>query len=211
MAVRAIIFDLDGTLVDSLDDIAGALIEALADHRFPAPALETVRSWVGGGARSLVARAVPAERVDAVVESFYAHYAAHPVVHTRMYDGLAMVLERCVEKQVAIAVLSNKPHDLTIAICARLLAAWPFAVIAGQRTGVPMKPSPEPARAIAATLGVPVEACALVGDAPTDVACADAAGMQSVAVTWGYRPRAELVAAQPKWLADTPADLLALV
>ena len=211
MSVRAIIFDLDGTLVDSIDDIADALIAALAEHRFPPPSRELVRTWVGGGARSLVAHAVPAERVDAVVPSFYKHYAAHPVVHTRIYDGIAAVLERCVQKQVTLAVLSNKPHELTRAICAQLLAPWPFALLAGQRQGIPMKPSPEPALLIAAELGVPPEACALVGDAPSDIACARAAGMQSAAVTWGYRPRAELAAAEPKWLADTPADLLALV
>jgi phosphoglycolate phosphatase-like HAD superfamily hydrolase len=74
-----------------------------------------------------------------------------------------------------------------------------------------MKPSPEPALIVAAELGVPPDACALVGDSPSDVVCARAAGMQAAAVTWGYRPRAELVAAEPKWLAETPADLGALV
>ena len=211
MSVRAIVFDLDGTLVDSLDDITEALIAALAEHGLPGPRRETVRGWVGAGARDLVARAVPAERVDAVLASFYVHYKAHPVVHTRLYAGMSEVLERFVARQVTLAVLSNKPHELTVAICARLLAPWPFAVIAGQRVGVPMKPSPQPALLLAAELGIPPEACALVGDAPSDVACARAAGMQAAAVTWGYRPRAELVAAAPKWLAETPADLWALV
>jgi phosphoglycolate phosphatase len=211
MSVRAILFDLDGTLVDSIDDIAEALIAALVDHRFPAPTREVVRTWVGGGARSLVAHAVPPERVDAVLPTFHAHYLEKSVVHTKLYDGIDAVLDRMVGKEIALAVLSNKPHDLTVAICAQILAPWPFAVIAGQRPGAPLKPSPEPARIIAAEIGVPVDACVLVGDAPSDILCARAAGMQSAAVTWGYRPRAELAAAEPKWLAETPADLLALV
>jgi phosphoglycolate phosphatase len=208
--VRAIIFDLDGTLVDSLDDIADALIAALGEHGYATPDRAVVRTWIGGGARSLVARAVAADQVDDVVPSFLAHYLAKPVVHTRLYDGLAPVLDRLAQ-HATLAVLSNKPHDLTVAICARLLAPWPFLHVAGARDGVAMKPNAAPALAVAAALGIAPAACILVGDAPTDIACAHAAGMSAAGVAWGYRPRAELVAAAPKYLADTPADLGALV
>jgi phosphoglycolate phosphatase len=145
-----------------------------------------------------------------VLERFYLHYRAHPVVQTRVYDGIPALLDHLAPR-ATLAILSNKPHDLTVAIAERLLGRWPFAVIAGQRPGIPLKPSPEPALIIAEELGVPPDACVLVGDSPSDVVTARAAGMVAAGVSWGFRPRAELVAAEPKWLADTPADLRALV
>jgi phosphoglycolate phosphatase len=210
MPLRAIVFDLDGTLVDSLDDIAIALDLALADHGLPAPGRDVVRGWIGGGARSLIAHAAPDEHVDSVLARFRIHYAAAPVAHTRIYAGLASVLDRLADAHRALAVLSNKPHDLTVRIADEVLARWPFAVIAGHRRGAPLKPDPESALIVAAELGVPPEACALVGDAATDMDTARAAGMMAVAVTWGYRPRAELIASHPALLVDDPAELQSL-
>ena len=207
--MRAVLFDLDGTLVDSLDDIAAALVRAMADHDLPAPARAQVRAWIGGGARTLVERAVASRAlVDVVLARFAVHYADAPAVHTRVYDGLAPVLDRMAGK-VALAVVTNKPHELAVRIADKLLAPWPFAVISGHRPGVPLKPDPAPALEVAARLAVPPAACAFVGDAATDVETADAAGMMSVAVTWGYRPRAELLAA--KLVVDAPAELAQLI
>ena len=206
MRPRAILFDLDGTLVDSVDDIAAALVRAMAERGLAAPARAQVRDWIGGGARTLVERAVPAADVDAVLVGFRAHYAAAPVVHTRVFAGLAAVLDRLT---VPLAVVTNKPHDLAVRIAAAVLAPWRFAVVTGHRAGVALKPDPEMALAAAAALGVAADACALVGDAGTDIEAAHAAGMMSVAVTWGYRPRAELVGAQ--LVIDTPAELAQLI
>jgi phosphoglycolate phosphatase len=206
--VREILFDLDGTLVDSLDDIAAALVRAMADRGLAAPARAQVREWIGGGARTLVERAVAKEHVEAVFERFRVHYAEAPVVDTRVFDGLGAVLDR-MAGVVALAVVTNKPHELAVRIADRLLAPWPFAVVSGARPGVPLKPSPEMALAVAAELGVPPGACALVGDAGTDIAAAEAAGMMSVGVTWGYRPRAELASA--RLVVDTPAELAQLI
>jgi phosphoglycolate phosphatase len=213
MQPRAIVFDLDGTLVDSLDDIAAALVAALADHDLPAPSRDQVRGWIGGGAGTLVKRALAAggrdELVEPVLARFRVHYAAAPVIHTRVYAGLPAVLDRMVSAGRTLAVLTNKPQDLAARICEALLAPWPFAVIAGQRPGVPLKPSAEPALRVAAELGVAPDACALVGDAGTDVETAHAAGMIAVGVSWGFRPRAELAGAA--LVCDEPAQLVALV
>jgi phosphoglycolate phosphatase len=209
--IRAALFDLDGTLVDSLDDIASALDAALVDHALPIPTRPQVRSWIGGGARNLVAHTVDAARVDAVLARFRVHYAATPVRHTRVYAGLDTVLDRFVGTGIRLAVLTNKPHALAVPICAALLARWPFAPILGQREGVAIKPDPTTALAIAAELGVPPAACAFIGDSEIDLETAHSAGMRAVGVTWGFRPRAELEALKPDLLADAPEQLLALL
>jgi phosphoglycolate phosphatase len=209
---RAVLFDLDGTLVDSLPDIAVALERALADHDLPAPPAELVRTWIGGGARMLIAHAVTGTPalVDPLLARFRVHYAAAPVVRTTLYDGVAPVLDALVGAGVALAVLTNKPHELAVPICERLLGAWPFAAVIGHRPGEPLKPDPTMARALAERMVVRPEHCALVGDAATDIATARAAGMRAVGVAWGYRPRDELVAAGADWVAATPSELMPL-
>jgi phosphoglycolate phosphatase len=212
-AMRAAVFDLDGTLVDSVDDIASALASALADDGLPGPALAQVRGWVGDGARALVARAVAGARadggaaVDRVLVRFRAHYRAVPVRHSRVYDGVTAVLDRLAADGWRLGVLSNKPHDLTTLIVDRLLPGR-FEAVAGHRPGVPLKPDPTAAHALGAELGVSPGGSAMIGDSAVDVATAHAAGMIAIAVTWGLRPRAELVAAAPHHLVDTPAQLL---
>ncbi|MDB4957408.1 MAG: Phosphoglycolate phosphatase [Myxococcales bacterium] len=208
---RAILFDLDGTLVDSLEDIAVALDAALGDLGLPLPTRADVRSWIGGGARNLVAQATPPARVDDVLARFRTHYAAAPVAHTRLYEGLAPVLDALAAAGHALAVLTNKPHDLALQICDPLLARWPFAAIVGAQTGVPLKPDPAAALVLSKRLGVAPDRCAMVGDSAIDIEMAHAAGMRAIAVTWGFRPRAELEAARPALLVDSPEGLRALV
>ena len=205
-ARHAIVFDLDGTLVDSLDDITAALAAALVEHGVAPAARDTVRGWIGGGARNMVTRAAP-HAIEPVLARFHHYYAASPVTFTHLYDGLAPVLDQLVASGNALAVLTNKPHVLALRIGKALLASWPFQVIAGERAGIPLKPDPAAALQIAAELAIPPARCALVGDTAIDLATARAAGMLPVAVSWGFRPRAELVAAGPAILVDRPAEL----
>lgn len=210
--IRAAIFDLDGTLVDSLADIAGALGAAMAAHGLPAPSLDAVRGWIGGGARELVARAV-ADRADpaAVHASFREAYRATPIAGTRIYDGLAGALDDLAARGLTFAIVSNKPHELTRHLAESMLGAWPFAAVFGQRANVPLKPDPTVALIAADELGLPPAQCAFVGDSGIDVATARAAAMRAVAVSWGFRPRAELVAAGPDAIVDAPGELCAAV
>jgi phosphoglycolate phosphatase len=208
---RAVIFDLDGTLVDSLEDIAAALDLALDDHGLARPTRALVRTWIGAGARNLIVQAVGEPRADAVLARFREHYAANPVVHTALYAGMADVLDRYAAAGLRLAVLSNKPDNLTKAICAPLLARWTVDPVLGQRTHVALKPSPDAALEIATALGLAPAHCAYVGDSAIDILMAQAANMIPIAVSWGFRPRVELAAAQPALLADTPAELAALV
>ena len=210
-SIRAALFDLDGTLIDSLDDLAGALAAALVNHELPVPTREVVKTWIGGGARVLVAHAVAPALVEPVLARFRVHYRAAPVVHTHVYAGLGPVLDALAAAGTRLAVLTNKPHDLAVTICERLLAPWPFAPVVGARDGVPLKPDPTAALAIARELQVAPDACAFIGDSAIDLKTAHAAGMMAVAVSWGFRPRAELEVARPALLADDPAQLRALL
>jgi phosphoglycolate phosphatase len=210
--IQAVIFDLDGTLVDSLDDIASALGGALGDAGLPTPPTETVRTWVGDGAKNLVARAVDGRAdVEAVLASFRERYRANPVVRTKLYDGLAAALDVLAGPGRTFAILSNKPHELTRVIATRLLAAWPFEAVFGQRPGMPLKPDPAAALVAADELGVPPARCAFVGDSGVDIETARAAGMRAIGVSWGFRPRAELEAAGADAIVDQPAQLAMVI
>lgn len=207
---RGLIFDLDGTLVDSLDDIMAHLNGALADRGLPERTRVEVGEWVGYGAENLIVRAVPhAEHVAPVLARFRERYRDRPVIATRVYDGLGAVLDAIAPGR-ALAVLSNKPHDLTVAIADQLLTRWQFVVVAGQRPDRPHKPDAGAALGVAIELGVAPAACVVIGDSEVDVAAARAAGMRAVGVSWGLRARDILVAAGPDFLVDTPAGLGAL-
>jgi len=208
---RALVFDLDGTLVDSLPDIMTHLNDALVDHGLAARSRDEIGEWVGYGAEQLVTRAVPEMALVApVLATFRARYRSRPVIATRVYDGLDQVLDRA-GSRYKLAVLSNKPHDLTREVAEALLGRWPFAVISGQRPDRPHKPDPQALRDVAAELAIDVNACVLVGDSEVDVSTARAAGVPSIGVSWGLRPLAVLTEAAPDYLVHTPAELGALV
>jgi phosphoglycolate phosphatase len=208
--VRVVVFDLDGTLVDSLEDILDHVNGALEDHGLARRERAEVREWVGHGAENLIRRAVADEALVApVLARFRERYRAAPVVKTALYPGLDGVLDAIAPGR-ALAVLSNKPHDLTRAVCEPLLGRWSFAVVEGQRAGRPHKPDPEAVLAIARELGVAPGACVLIGDSEIDIATATSARIASVGVSWGLRAKQVLVAAGPDHVVDTPAELRAL-
>ncbi|MFN0252534.1 MAG: HAD family hydrolase [Kofleriaceae bacterium] len=207
---RALVFDLDGTLIDSLPDIALHLNRMLVERGLVERPLAEIGEWVGYGAEQLIVRAVPhPEDVAEALAQFRAHYRARPVVHSRVFDGLAEVLDALAVGR-KLAVLSNKPHDLTVACADALLGRWSFSVITGQRSGKPHKPDPAALLEVAAQLAIEPSACVMIGDSEVDIATARAAGVPSVAVSWGLRPRDVLVSAAPDHIVDTPRSLGAL-
>lgn len=211
---RGLIFDLDGTLVDSLEGIAASLNRALASIGLPTHPLAAVRGFIGNGARILVQRAVPLGSEESLVSemeaAFKDDYELRWPEGTFPYAGILPLLVQLQCTGYPLAVLSNKPHEFTTEIVARLFPGIQFTVVLGQRTGIAHKPDPAGAQEICRELGLLPRECTLIGDSTVDIATAHNACMESVAVTWGFHDRAELVAAMPGNIATSPADLLAL-
>lgn len=209
--MRAVIFDLDGTLADSLGDIGGAMNEALAARSLPVHPLPAYHQFIGEGVEVLARKAAPmlAEgEIQKLVEEYRARYAARIDAETKPYDGIPAMLDALVAQGTPIAVLSNKRDDFTVELVKRCFGRWPFRVVRGERQGVPRKPHPAAAVEIAAALGIAPADCTFVGDTAIDMKTAVAAGMTAVGVLWGFRGRDELVAAGATRLLAHPRDLI---
>jgi phosphoglycolate phosphatase len=208
----AAIFDLDGTLVDSLADIAAAMNWALAHHGLPTHPEAAYRGFVGEGVRELVRRAAgpgaPDEvRHAALLESYRGYYAEHLLDRTRPFPGMEALLARLARQGVRLGVLSNKSDAFTRQLVEALFPGQAFAAVYGERPGVARKPDPAAALALAVELGASPAACAFVGDTPVDMKTARAAGMHAVGVTWGFRDAAELSAHGAQALARGADEL----
>jgi phosphoglycolate phosphatase len=197
--MRALIFDLDGTLVESLPGIAASLNRALIQHGLPGQSHANVRGFIGDGAIKLVQRALATvSRID-ITESVLNHFAADYAVSwprgTSVYLGMLGLLQQLEEQAIPLAVLSNKPHPFTAEIIGKLFPNTHFTVVLGNQDGLPHKPDPTGALQIAHTLGVAPEDCIIIGDSIMDLETAKNANMKSIAVTWGYHDRERLVMA----------------
>lgn len=216
MRYRAILFDLDGTLLDSLADLASAANRVLVARGLPVHPEEAYRFFVGDGMATLVERILPAPlRTPALVAeamaAFEADYGRNWQVRTCPYPGIAPMLDSLVAGGIRLSILSNKPDGFTRLCVERLLSQWSFVPLLGQRPGVPKKPDPTAALAIAAHLGVAPEAILYVGDSAVDMQTARGAGMDAVGVLWGFRTAGELRAAGAHHLIAQPKELLPLV
>ena len=208
---NGLIFDLDGTLVDSLRGIAISLNLALSEHGRPTHSETAVRHFIGNGARELVTKALgpgaTETEVDALEASFKVHYAANWLGGTEVFPGVMEMLKRQAAAGHRLGVLSNKPHDFTVEIVARLFPEIAFDAVLGQRPEVPRKPDPAGALEIAAAFGLSPAACVMIGDSTMDLETGARAGMYTVAVTWGYHDAGALLGARPDVVADSLDDL----
>ncbi len=206
------IFDLDGTLIDSLEDIADATNNTLAAFGMPVHPVDAYRHFVGNGVQVLLERALPKDHSgpppDRFVESFKQLYRRHLNVKTRPYAGIDEVLRRLTDQGITLAILSNKPDEFTKVCASRFFPDIAFSVIYGLRDGVPRKPDPRSALEIAAVVGVLPEQCVFVGDSSVDMATGRAAGMCCIGVSWGFREPAELAAAGADLVIDHPHELV---
>ena len=212
---KGVIFDLDGTLFDSLLDIANAANAALRDCGFEPHDVAAYRVFVGDGVHVLFERALasrPHQPGDIAncAAAFARNYAQTWNCETRIYAGIPQLLAGLQAARIPVAVLSNKPDQFVRQCVAHYFADVPFAVVAGQKSDVPRKPDPAGALAIATELGLAPKEVAFVGDSSVDVLTACNAGMWAIGCSWGFRPAAELWAHGARHVVDEPAQLARL-
>ena len=213
MQYKAVIFDLDGTLLDTLEDLANAGNRVLATAGLPVHPVDSYRYFVGEGLQVLIERIVPPElrassQLTALAEAFREDYGRNWAVHTRVYDGVAPLLTALQAKGLAMNVLSNKPDDFTRLCVSTFLRDWSFREVLGHRLGMARKPNPVGALYIAEKLGIQPAAILYLGDTATDMKTAVAAGMHPVGALWGFRTAEELRVNGAVELAGHPLDVL---
>ena len=217
MTHTAVLFDLDGTLLDTLEDLGDSMNAALAAHGFPVHGMDAYRYFVGDGVENLVRRALPesARTDEAIVRScvplMRSEYARRWKDKTRLYDGIAEMLDGLHSRGVRLAILSNKPHPAVLEIVEHFFSSWPFDAAVGARTGVPMKPDAGAALQVARDMKIPPADFLYLGDTNTDMITAVAAGMLAVGALWGFRTEEELRASGAHALAAHPREVLELL
>ena len=213
---KAVIFDLDGTLLDTLADISSAANQVLAQHGKPTHSLEAYRQFIGDGVVTLFQRTLPADSrhpdlVAECVAGFEIAYGRCWNEHATLYPGMKELLDELTRRNVPIAVLSNKPHSFVGKCVAEFLAEWPFHPTLGLRDGVPRKPDPAGVFEICELLSVKPGECLYVGDSSVDMLTAQNAGAFAVGVAWGFRSVEELLEFGADRILDTPSELLTLL
>lgn len=206
-----VLFDLDGTLLDTLPDIHAAVNAALAAHGYPLKTPEDTRAAVGYGSRWLIEKSLPPdagrEAADTVLVTYRAYYAEHLTVHTVPYEGIAAMLAALKARGVRMGVATNKFHDNAAAMMRRYFPEY-IEVTEGNVEGRPAKPAPDAALAAMEALGGTRERTLFVGDSGPDALTAANAGMACVLCTWGYRTAEELKTYGTLGVIDAPAELL---
>ncbi|GHV52423.1 phosphoglycolate phosphatase [Deltaproteobacteria bacterium] len=209
--IAAIIFDLDGTLIDSLEDLADTVNHALGAHNLPKHPVEAYKYFVGDGMETLVRRAAPENTPDSLVQTLLARvketYGQNWAKKTRPYDGIMELLRQLSAKGIALAVLSNKPHEFTGEIVEHFFPQR-FFPAQGLPAGCKAKPDPTLALDIAKKLSLEPARIAFMGDSRTDMDTAGNAGMLPVGVLWGFRLEKELRDHGAKIIAAHPSDLI---
>ncbi|MFV0592777.1 MAG: HAD family hydrolase [Draconibacterium sp.] len=192
MTIKAIIFDLDGTLLHSIVDIADACNHVLAKNNLPTHDTESYVLWIGNGAAKLVERALPdhiksdPEKLDYFVQEYKDYYLAHLMVKSHLYEGIDEVLAFLKQHKIPFAVNTNKPHSQTVPIVENYMQDFLPDLVFGQQDNIPKKPDPFAARLIAEKFEVENQEVLFVGDSYIDIKTGKAAGMRTLGVTWGY-------------------------
>ena len=214
MKYRLVLFDLDGTLLDTLDDLSEAVNHALVLRGLPQHTRDEYMTMVGHGVRNLVKQALPEgiqaddALIDYALADFKAYYTAHIDVHTHPYPGMVKVVQSLHEAGVQLAVTSNKFQEGAEYLVGKMFPGIPFAAVLGNRPGFPLKPDPEIVGEVLRRTGIRPEDAVLVGDSPTDMKTAANGSIAAIAVTWGYRPMKDFPGAT---VVDSAEELLHLL
>lgn len=215
MKYKAVLFDLDGTLVNSLIDIADSMNKVLLESKFPTHSYEAINDFIGSGLRNLVSKALPETHKDeATIEKTFqammTNYRENCTNKTIAYDGIVELLDELKSRNIKVAILSNKADELTKKIGGTLFPNY-FESVMGLKSEATKKPNPGAAIAISQDLGFSPEEVLYVGDSGIDMQTAKNANMYAVGVSWGYRPKEELVAEGAQSIINHPLELLELL
>jgi phosphoglycolate phosphatase len=214
--LQAIIFDLDGTLIDSLADLAESANRMLTRHGYPVHVPAAYRRFIGDGVHKLIEQALPkAQRSPELIAQHVAEYQANyqELWHDKTvpYPGIVDLLAKLRSAGLKVGVISNKPHHFTALCCDHFFAPGAFDHVLGQRDDVPRKPNPAGAKEMAQSFDLPVSACAYVGDSGIDMTFAKNSGLTAIGVRWGFRSESELLECGAQHLVSTSDDLLSLI
>lgn len=213
--IKAIVFDLDGTLLDTVPDIAAALNRALAACGLPTHDQKTVETFLGGGIRDAVMKATPAdtpaETIERVLELYRDDYAAHCTERTALYHGVREMVDGFAARGWKLGVLSNKTEATARKIIDHFFPEGQFCAVFGRVPERPLKPHVDAAKPVLDAMDLQPHEIAYVGDSNTDILFAKAVGMLPVATPWGYRSREELIEAGAELIAENAPDLLKLL
>lgn len=215
MKFKGVIFDLDGTLVDSLEDIADSMNKVLLRYGFETHDLQAYKYFIGNGIKNLVCEALPqSSREDEMIlecfDSMMEEYRDHCTDKTKPYQGIGELLDELTKHNIRLSVFSNKVDELTKQVVSTLLPNWNFEVVIGASPDIPRKPNPEGAFLISQTLRIPPADLIYLGDTGIDMHTATSAGMYAIGALWGYRTAEELISNGAKSLIVHPLDLLKL-
>ena len=212
---KAVVFDLDGTLLNTVEDLAYAMNTVLEKNNLPIHPVQNYRFFVGGGLTNLVYQSLPddmrkPEIISVVQEDVAKEYAKCIDTMTKPFDGVNELFDGLTTRDIPMAILSNKPHQFMAETVNTHFAKWNFDIVFGARIGVPIKPHPQSALEIADILGLNPQEIVYVGDTDVDMRTATDAGMYPVGVAWGFRDEAELLANGAKQIIHHPTELLKL-
>lgn len=214
MTYRLAIFDLDGTILDTLEDLTDSVNFALSKHELPTRSMDEVRAFVGNGIRLLIERAVPVDTniktIDKVFESFKDYYGKHCADKTKPYDGIRDCLKALRENGIKTAVVSNKADFAVKDLCIQYFDGL-FDIAVGEREGILKKPAPDSVNEVLKVLGVDRKEAVYIGDSDVDVQTAANADMDCIAVTWGFRSKEVLSDAGARAFADNAYELKNIV
>lgn len=209
MTYQTYLFDMDGTLLDTLDDLTAAVNHTLAQYGYPQRTREEVRQGLGSGAVRLMAAMLPqgedTPEFAAIMRDYKAWYQAHTCVETRPYPGIPELLDALHRQGCKVAIVSNKPHGAACELAARFFPGIPTF---GESPETPRKPAPDMVRHALTALNADPSAAVYVGDSEVDVQTARNAGLPMIGVAWGFRGRAALAAAGAETIVDTAAEIL---
>lgn len=214
MKISTVVFDLDGTLMDTLRDLAESTNYAMRQFGFPQHSMEAIRSFVGNGVRVLIGRALPQGEDNPLFEdvfrTFKEHYVAHCRDHSGLYPGIAEMLDTLRQKGYRLAVVSNKLQDGVTELQETYFSEW-IRVAVGERPEVRRKPAPDMVFQAVDELGAELSETVYVGDSDVDIETARRCGIPCISVLWGFRDRSFLESCGATHFAATPQDIVSLI